>query len=465
MTPANQQYTLVGFKEELDWKPLHFVKPLPKNRLCSLCGLVRKTAAHLPCGHSACSSCYRQCKSADGYVCPIDGENCPEEDADWRDYPAEKLLIREVKCWNQRHGCPLMMAASEVHKHFHRECEFHCASCPRCSVMVLCRDMGEHMRASCNAHAAPQATECEEMLSDAVETRISTIVTKVVQEQAGEMKALLERALGNNGVLHGSLTEICQTVNVLKESVKQDISNEVSKQTHEICQSVNSLKEKVSQSIAPVGQISEMTHHVLDGINALPGVLNRNTGEISNQNAEEFSRVRAAIESAKKDAGASTKTMLEMQKKALAYAEENETRCDFFIPGVESLESKAMKDGEASHYYDQVYLRRYNISPGVVLQRKEEGVFLNVAFRIHRGDHDAVIQWPFEHRIMFTILHPAKNEKKEFIRKTMRTTENYRKPENACNTGIYFVECLNLGQLKTAGYVLDDSVRVIFEIL
>ncbi|KAL3217041.1 hypothetical protein MRX96_051082 [Rhipicephalus microplus] len=70
-------------------------------------------------------------------------------------------VIMSVKCWNQQHGCTLMMAASEVHKHFHRECQYHITTCPRCSATVLCRDMGEHARASCNDHAAPQEMECE----------------------------------------------------------------------------------------------------------------------------------------------------------------------------------------------------------------------------------------------------------------------------------------------------------------
>ncbi|KAL1477436.1 hypothetical protein MTO96_017482 [Rhipicephalus appendiculatus] len=245
MAPAAQQYTLVGFTEDLDWRPLHFVKPLPKNRLCSVCGLVRKTAAHLPCGHAACSSCYEQCRTADGYTCPIDGENCPEDDVDWRDFPAEKLLTREVTCWNQGHGCPLIMAASEVHKHFHRECEYHCTSCPRCSAMVLCREMGEHVRASCDAHAAPQARECEGKPGDAVVREILEGVRKVVQEEAGEVKTLLEQAFVDNATLNDSLIEVFQTV--------------------------NSLKESVSHGIAPVGEITEMTHRVLDGINTLHG--------------------------------------------------------------------------------------------------------------------------------------------------------------------------------------------------
>ncbi|KAL1481747.1 hypothetical protein MTO96_034241 [Rhipicephalus appendiculatus] len=131
MAPANQQYTLVGFTEELDWKSLHFVKPVPQNRLCNICGILRTTTALLPCGHIVCHFCHEQCKAADGYACPIDGVSSPEEDIERRDFPAENLLAREVKCWNHEHGCPLVMAASEVSRHFRRECEYHCTPCPR----------------------------------------------------------------------------------------------------------------------------------------------------------------------------------------------------------------------------------------------------------------------------------------------------------------------------------------------
>lgn len=132
-------------------------------------------------------------------------------------------------------------------------------------------------------------------LGNAVETEILKSVRTVVQEQAGEIKVLLERALKDNLTLNNSLIEVCQSVNSLKDSVRQDV--------------------------APVGQIFGMTHRVLDDISALHGALNSEMAEIKKRTTDGFSRVLAAIESAKEDAGASTKRTLEMHKKALAYAE------------------------------------------------------------------------------------------------------------------------------------------------
>ncbi|XP_037526299.1 TNF receptor-associated factor 6-like [Rhipicephalus sanguineus] len=422
-----QRYTLVGFTEDLDWKPLQFVTPLPENRLCSVCGLVRKTTALLPCGHVLCHSCFQKCWATEEHACPIDGKCCAEEDVEWRDFPAENLLKREVKCWNEIHGCTLQMAAAEVHKHFLRECEYHCTPCPRCLRMVLIRNMSEHLRASCQAVTTP--VPIQEMIGDTVQTDMLEGVRRLLQE-AGEMKALLQRALGENGAINDSLMEVCQSVNSLKESVKQEI--------------------------APLASLSEVTHCVLDGISTLHGSLNSEMADLKMQ-AEELPRVRAAIES--------TKTILEIQKKALAYAEKNETRCDFLVPGIQSLEASALQDGNSVYAQGQVYLRGYNMSPGVKLTRNEESVSVDLRLQLHRGDHDDLIQWPFEQKIRFTIVHPLKNEEKFIILKTCRHLEFYKKPTSLSNQGVFFPYCFKLGDLKSGGYVCDDKLRVIVELL
>ncbi|XP_037291094.2 TNF receptor-associated factor 6 [Rhipicephalus microplus] len=438
MVPANQQYTLVGFTEDLDWNPLQFVNALPKNRLCSLCGLVRKTTALLPCGHVACSSCYEQCKVADGHVCPIDGQNCLEEDVEWRDFPAENLLNREVKCWNQQHGCTLVMAASEVHKHFHRECEYHITICPRCSATVLCRDMGEHARASCNGHAAPQEMECEEKLGHAAVAEIIEGVRKAVQEQAHEIKEHLERACGENGTLISRLSEVSQ--------------------------SVDSLMEPVRQGIAPVGEISGAAHHLLNGVNTLRDVVSGGMSAIKKQNGQ-LNQVRVAIEGVKKDAGASTKRMLEMQERALAHADRNETRCDFFVPGIGSLQAKALKDSASEYVHKKrVYLRGYNISPGVMLKKSGENVLLGMRLKLNKGDHDDHITWPFQHKIRFTILHPDKGEDKEVVHNSCRTMKALEKSALGSNQFAWF-EAFDLGDLKKDGYVHNDTLRITWEVL
>ncbi|KAH7938942.1 hypothetical protein HPB52_002826 [Rhipicephalus sanguineus] len=376
------------------------------------------------------------------------------------------------------------MAASELHEHFHRECEYHCTPCPRCSRTVLIRDMREHRRASCHPVTAPGATHgvgniagtverddgntknkkthwAESLLSwvsskpkpppqssgetgiieglSTAETGMLEAVRRVLQE-AGDIKTLLLRALRDNEALNDSLAQVCQSVNSLKESVKQEL--------------------------APVGQISEMTHCVFDGMSTLHGALSDEMADIKKQTAEELTRIRDAFESAKKDAEASAKTMLEVQKKVLAYAEKNESRSDFFIPGIELLEALALNDGNSAFHHEAVYLRGYKISPGVELRRKGRSVSLEMGLQLHRGDHDDEIQWPFEHKIRFTILHPVKNEEQVFIDKTWpHVLEAFEKPTSSSNTFVHFNDCFDLGVLKTRGYVYNHKLRVVMELL
>ncbi|XP_077493042.1 uncharacterized protein LOC144104104 isoform X6 [Amblyomma americanum] len=112
MPPGSMQYRLVGFAPELDWRPLHFLKPLPPNRVCSACGLVRQKTALLSCAHTLCESCYGQCAEAGLHVCPLDGYECQDEDIICVDFPAEDLLRRGqfpryLRCHGHVTLCPI----------------------------------------------------------------------------------------------------------------------------------------------------------------------------------------------------------------------------------------------------------------------------------------------------------------------------------------------------------------------
>ncbi|XP_077492995.1 RING finger protein 151-like isoform X1 [Amblyomma americanum] len=111
-------YTLVGFSPELDWRPLLFAKPIPLHRVCGACGLVRRKTAFLPCMHVLCESCYGQCAQEGSRICPLDGCDFQDEDVERRECPAEEVLRREVKCWNAKHGCGTVVAASLLSEHF-----------------------------------------------------------------------------------------------------------------------------------------------------------------------------------------------------------------------------------------------------------------------------------------------------------------------------------------------------------
>ncbi|XP_065284306.1 TNF receptor-associated factor 6-like [Dermacentor albipictus] len=441
METRTLQYTLVGFGENFDWKPLHFVKPIPRNRQCSVCGLVRKTTALLPCSHVACHPCYAQCGADDRHACPIDRENFPEEDVDWRDFPADKLLQREVRCWNHGSGCMEVMAISEVSKHFHTECEYHCTACPRCSATVLCSYMREHLGANCHTLTVPDVTESGKHLVDAVERGSITDLERALEERAAEIKALLERAFSHNGAICDSLTELSQTINALKESV--------------------------SENARPVGRISDELQRILNDISTLHEELNIKIADAKKHSAQQFSRFVAAVESAKEDTKVSNNAVMQKVEEALAHTKKNITRCEFFVREVNSLEAAAVKNGYATQLSGPVYLRGYNISPGVTMKNnKENSMSFFIALKLHRGDLDGVVQWPFEHQIKLTILHPLQNGDRSITVKTSRNLIYYQKPTESSNEIVKLLhEGINLDELEHGGYVCDDKLRVVWELL
>nr|XP_054921105.1 uncharacterized protein LOC126518991 isoform X2 [Dermacentor andersoni]XP_054921106.1 uncharacterized protein LOC126518991 isoform X2 [Dermacentor andersoni]XP_054921107.1 uncharacterized protein LOC126518991 isoform X2 [Dermacentor andersoni] len=98
MASQGQRYTLCGFSQELDWRPLHFVEPVPAHRICNACGVIPSSTALLPCEHVLCRSCYVHCLLEDEvHACPLDGDHFVEEDAQWIHFPLENLLKRKVQ--------------------------------------------------------------------------------------------------------------------------------------------------------------------------------------------------------------------------------------------------------------------------------------------------------------------------------------------------------------------------------
>ncbi|XP_050047665.1 uncharacterized protein [Dermacentor andersoni] len=151
MPHERDSYKLFGFSEELDWKPLHFVQPIDDARVCSACGFVPKRSGFLPCRHVMCEPCFDQCRNR-GHICVMDGEACPEAGVHWREFPVDKLVDREVTCWNKKYGCETITTVASIVNHFYEKCAHHSTRCQKCSATVLQRDMIAHLESCCSAH-------------------------------------------------------------------------------------------------------------------------------------------------------------------------------------------------------------------------------------------------------------------------------------------------------------------------
>ncbi|XP_077561348.1 TNF receptor-associated factor 6-like [Haemaphysalis longicornis] len=150
----SKTYTVCGFGPGLDWRPTYFVDGIASNRVCSACGLVRSATALLPCRHVLCRPCYESCV-AEHNRCPLDKEPLEKDDVVWSTLSKDRLLKREIWCWNECYGCDAVGPASEILEHFNDDCEFHRVICPQCGFGIPKTDIVDHHEsASCAKNQA-----------------------------------------------------------------------------------------------------------------------------------------------------------------------------------------------------------------------------------------------------------------------------------------------------------------------
>uniref|UniRef100_A0A6M2D7L4 Putative tnf receptor-associated factor 6 n=1 Tax=Rhipicephalus microplus TaxID=6941 RepID=A0A6M2D7L4_RHIMP len=217
MPTASHRYMVVGFSDELDWSELTFVEPISPNKICKACGLVTRVTAFLPCLHVFCKKCYEQCRHDSGHCCPLDGQRALEEDVVWIHFPVENLLKRKVKCWNEDCGCDTVLAASELNKHFFKDCDHHSISCPGCSMVVECNNVCAHMKTECRGN---MSVASKDPPTDATgERALMMALSAKLDTQVNEMKRSLEHFTHEKNAEINHLNETSNCANTLKETL------------------------------------------------------------------------------------------------------------------------------------------------------------------------------------------------------------------------------------------------------
>lgn len=158
------QYTLTGFGEFLEWRTLRFVEPMPRIRVCRLCGVVSSVARLLPCTHVLCESCEAQVVDKGRPHCPLDGAAFEKEDVQTMQFTKRELGERLVRCINDdgtdgSDGCAFTGKLVVLEEHFLAHCAHGRVRCTKCGGCVFRKDIVEHYLGCEGAETATSPVE------------------------------------------------------------------------------------------------------------------------------------------------------------------------------------------------------------------------------------------------------------------------------------------------------------------
>ncbi|XP_050041442.1 uncharacterized protein [Dermacentor andersoni] len=463
MLPAGLRYTLVGFSDTLDWKPVDFVKPIPPDRVCAVCGLVRAVTALLPCGHSLCECCSQQCAADDGYHCPLDGDRYTDGDVDWRSLAAESLLQREVYCWNKPSGCEAVLTASEVHKHFQTECRYHSAFCPRCSETVLCNSMCAHIRLNCRTSVAPNTSENAQQVSQKGDSALRQATNQFLENPVAEIKAALLSIISACSAHSNTLNSVAQTINSIggkTEQCRVDIK-EVVETFAGAAVVIGEINELVKRSFVTSNASSE---RISEGIGALQDMINNLATNHQHHTAAEAA---AQMEAIKMGVAESSQIALHATERALAHYSIALALYHFVVRRISEKKQAAIGVGQCTYLCDKIYLRGYCITPGLCFRRNNGSVSLHIPIAFHKGAVDDSIEWPFKKTIKLSIVHPITGLQRD-MRKICRKVKGafLQKPVECSNeAGFFESSTISLNDLERDGFVHNDQLQCTWHIL
>ncbi|XP_065298334.1 TNF receptor-associated factor 6-like [Dermacentor albipictus] len=512
MAPLNQRYTLVGFSDELDWRPVDFVEPIPTHRVCKACGLVPRVTASLPCLHVLCKKCYDRCRHDDGRCCPLDGERVREDDVEWREIPVDNLLERKVKCWNKESGCHRVLTASELNKHFCEECDHHCTSCPKCSILVLCNDVCAHIQSECKDYAVPLTNGAPQTANSEQTARMMALHSSI-SGQVCEIKDRLVKTANDNNAQSDYLNEISLSMKSIKETLLhismgsrtfenvasrtadclsrseatratlighgqklQELAGTIGNSTNTLMgtsgdrkRPLPQLKENAANALHEAPRLhaaadSEVLEKVCEKVDTIERTIEKQFQDVTRTICSKLEKSVAGITETLNRPQRKSSTPLSIEKE-LALSTMSLKRYEFSVKGLKAKKERAYSQGYCDCPSVNLYISGYYLLPGVYLNKHKGTVLLHVGIQLLKGAIDDFLQWPFDKNIKLTVKHPSNSKHRHFVTKPEGNLTYYGKPQGSSNEGAYLSDkSLPLDDLEHKGYVTGDNLHIVWEI-
>uniref|UniRef100_V5IF75 Putative tnf receptor-associated factor n=1 Tax=Ixodes ricinus TaxID=34613 RepID=V5IF75_IXORI len=439
-------YRVADFSDIFDWRPMLFQEPIVAHRACALCGIVYKKAVRLPCLHTMCTKCLAQCVER-GSACPVDQKPFCEDDVEQLETSLDYILKRKVACWNALKGCSFIGPAASLLDHY-KECEFSVVPCCLCRSSVLQRDVLEHFRNGCSIHEA----KCVPTNSPATED------LKHVSTACLEMRSAMGKISEDLMSLQTSLNQCSENITV--EGTKCKVQWEA--ETARLAEQLNNLSTACTAGFAEELQLlrtimADYKEHVSKTLDL----------QLRDLRTICTTQVPKAMQVALQAATADYKKHVSKELSLLTLSKP--TRVHWYIEGWTDLKKQALESGLKSLDGPKSNMYGYSVCQRVQLTRKDDEVSFSCFMKIHPGDNDLQLEWPFRKVYTLGIIHP-KDQSNVISHKVnpVYCGENvqhcFLRPKGKENVGCGNRNLTTVEKLEMDGFIQSDTLHMFLEI-
>ncbi|EEC19151.1 putative Tnf receptor-associated factor [Ixodes scapularis] len=443
---ASHGFTCVGFSPKLNWKTVEFLLPMPVYRICSVCGVVPDMIFSLECAHVFCPTCMNEIMvNSPATVCPLDKLAFEDARVSRDSSSAEYVVSCKSYCLNKATGCNYVGPVSEMIEHYDSECSFHKVRCRVCKRSTTRANVLTHVRDGCSA--------------DTVLAETATTPTGASAATAG----------GSDADNNANLTIILSKIDNLEQVIlarTRDLQHILVDRSH--AAATDGSQGTVVQSEQP-----EVSSTALE---APPPLLNgRASGDSlsSDTPSETSQRDGADSQSFANQVQQQQEQQEEASSEASPAAElspEPLTTFNWAVKQFRKLRHTPAKIFSSDNFYvgENGYKMRLE---GKFHMVSGTSLTLGLYLRLLRGKNDARLEWPFNKKCTFVLVH-SKHRHRDLTftvgesldeeERQNATNAGLSRPRTEENPAVGIDSCILASQMLQGGFVKDSIFRVRF---
>ncbi|XP_078478124.1 TNF receptor-associated factor 2-like isoform X1 [Lampetra fluviatilis] len=486
--------------------------PDPKH-LCCHCRLLLRTPVQTQCGHRYCQACLAQLVRQRHMTCA----KCTDENVfdphlsilDNTKAFHDRAAQREIDCLSARcvnEGCPWTGTVKEYWSAHEEHCEFSTLPCPfqdvGCTVKVSRGELSRHEEAAVPLHLrlllaplaslrsallvppAPERSALENGVAGAVPRRVGAVESRV-----RKLEELLERldvngGDGGGGGGGGSWNKVDSGINSASLTSVSPRRGQAG--------AAKGGRKKGAAAAAPVaeggaeeeggaavvlGRLARV-ERMLTAFENIVKVLDRETERVAvaqreteRQRREEQQQLHAAqakMREVERQLAAKEAALAELRGRLLSL--EAATFDGVFLWKISSFRQRSRDASEGRNlafYSPAFYTSQHGYKMCLRLYPNGDGAgrgsHLSLFFVIMKGDHDALLPWPFKYKVTMMLLD---QDRREHVIDAFRpdvTSSSFQRPTGDLNVASgcpLFCPLARLQGQQRQAYVRDDTIFI-----